>query len=117
MPQTTDRRQFESLTQAAERTGLSTRTLHRRIAAGDLAAYRAGPRTDSFLGCLALRPDQRLVLGVTGQFKPLLPASHHLPALRPRPLRGVRLIVCGQADRPGQAGPEFVHLMTHRRSP
>ena len=38
------RRQFESLAQAAERTGLSTRTLRRRIAAGDLSAYRNGPR-------------------------------------------------------------------------
>ncbi len=38
------RRQFESLSQAAERIGLSTRTLRRRIAAGDLAAYRNGPR-------------------------------------------------------------------------
>lgn len=43
MTQTT-RRQFESLTQAAERTGLSIRTLRRRIAAGELAAYRNGPR-------------------------------------------------------------------------
>ncbi|CCI53429.1 hypothetical protein BN13_390046 [Nostocoides jenkinsii Ben 74] len=38
------RRQFESLAQAAERTGLSTRTLRRRIAAGALSAYRNGPR-------------------------------------------------------------------------
>ncbi len=38
------RRQFESLSQAAERTGLSTRTLRRRIASGDLTAYRNGPR-------------------------------------------------------------------------
>ncbi|HKJ10756.1 MAG TPA: helix-turn-helix domain-containing protein [Ornithinimicrobium sp.] len=38
------RRQYESLSQAAERTGLSTRTLRRRIAAGDLRAYRSGPR-------------------------------------------------------------------------
>ena len=43
MTQTT-RRHFESLTQAAERTGLSIRTLRRRIAAGELAAYRNGPR-------------------------------------------------------------------------
>ena len=38
------RRQFESLSQAAERIGLSTRTLRRRIAAGALTAYRNGPR-------------------------------------------------------------------------
>lgn len=44
MPQTAARRHYESLTQAAERTGLSTRTLPRRIAAGQLTAYRAGPR-------------------------------------------------------------------------
>jgi hypothetical protein len=33
-------RQFESLSSAAERTGLSIRTLRRRIASGQLAAYR-----------------------------------------------------------------------------
>lgn len=38
------RRQYESLAEAAERTGLSTRTLRRRIAAGQLPAYRSGPR-------------------------------------------------------------------------
>lgn len=38
------RRRFESLSQAAERTGLSIRTLRRRIAAGHLVAYRSGPR-------------------------------------------------------------------------
>ena len=38
------RRQFETLARAAERTGLSTRTLRRRIAAGQLVAYRNGPR-------------------------------------------------------------------------
>ena len=43
MPAPTHRR-FESLTQAAERTGLSVRTLRRRIADGHLPAYRSGPR-------------------------------------------------------------------------
>ena len=38
------RREFESLSSAAERTGLSIRTLRRRIASGDLAAYRSGAR-------------------------------------------------------------------------
>ena len=38
------RREFESLAEAAERTGLSTKTLRRRIASGALAAYRSGPR-------------------------------------------------------------------------
>ena len=38
------RREFESLSSAAERTGLSSRTLRRRIASGDLAAYRSGAR-------------------------------------------------------------------------
>jgi excisionase family DNA binding protein len=38
------RRQYESLADAAERTGLSIRTLRRRIAAGQLPAYRSGPR-------------------------------------------------------------------------
>ena len=37
-------REFESLSSAAERTGLSIRTLRRRIASGQLAAYRSGPR-------------------------------------------------------------------------
>lgn len=37
-------REFESLSSAAQRTGLSIRTLRRRIANGDLPAYRSGPR-------------------------------------------------------------------------
>lgn len=37
-------RQFESLAQAADRTGLSTYTLRRRIADGRLPAYRSGSR-------------------------------------------------------------------------
>lgn len=36
-------REFESLSSAAQRTGLSIRTLRRRIASGDLPAYRNGP--------------------------------------------------------------------------
>ena len=36
-------REFESLAEAAERTGLSTKTIRRRIASGVLAAYRSGP--------------------------------------------------------------------------
>ena len=38
------RRHYESLAQAAERTGISVRTLRRRIAEGRLTAYRCGPR-------------------------------------------------------------------------
>ena len=38
------RREFESMSEAATRTGLSIRTIRRRIASGDLAAYRSGPR-------------------------------------------------------------------------
>ncbi len=37
-------RSYESLRQAAERTGISIKTLRRRIAAGDLRAYRNGTR-------------------------------------------------------------------------
>lgn len=37
--------QYESLAQAAQRTGLSTRTLRRRIAAGLLPAFVSGHRT------------------------------------------------------------------------
>jgi len=37
-------RRFESLADAAERTGVSTRTLRRRIADGALTGYRMGPR-------------------------------------------------------------------------
>ena len=33
-------RSYESLAQASERTGLSIKTLRRRIATGDLPAYR-----------------------------------------------------------------------------
>ncbi|PKW26615.1 excisionase family DNA binding protein [Phycicoccus duodecadis] len=43
MTQTT-RRHYETLSDAATRTGLSIKTLRRRIAVGELAAYRAGPR-------------------------------------------------------------------------
>ncbi|MBM6402286.1 excisionase family DNA-binding protein [Phycicoccus sonneratiae] len=39
---TTDRRTYESLSAAADRTGVSIRTLRRRIACGQLAAYRTG---------------------------------------------------------------------------
>lgn len=38
-------RQFESLSEAASRTGLSVKTLRRRIAEGRLPGYRSGPRT------------------------------------------------------------------------
>lgn len=38
------RRQFEPLTEASRRTGLSPRTLRRRVAQGQLPAYRSGPR-------------------------------------------------------------------------
>jgi excisionase family DNA binding protein len=38
----TNRRSFESLSAAADRTGVSIRTLRRRIACGQLAAYRTG---------------------------------------------------------------------------
>lgn len=37
-------RRYESLAQAAERTGVSRRTLRRRIASGHLTAFRVGPR-------------------------------------------------------------------------
>lgn len=37
-------RRFESLVAAAERTGMSPRTLRRRVAEGKLPAYRSGPR-------------------------------------------------------------------------
>lgn len=38
-------RRYESLSAAAERTGLSVKTLRRRIAEGRLPAYRSGPRS------------------------------------------------------------------------
>ncbi|WP_367181608.1 excisionase family DNA-binding protein [uncultured Serinicoccus sp.] len=40
----TKARHYESLAAAAERTGMSIRTLRRRIAEGQLPAYRSGPR-------------------------------------------------------------------------
>jgi excisionase family DNA binding protein len=43
-PQTRTPRRYETLAAAAERTGMSTRTLRRRIADGSLPAYRTGPR-------------------------------------------------------------------------
>ena len=38
------RRTYESLAEAAVRTGVSVRTLRRRVAEGRLTAYRCGPR-------------------------------------------------------------------------
>ena len=35
---------YESLSQASERTQISIKTLRRRIADGDLPAYRSGPK-------------------------------------------------------------------------
>lgn len=43
--------QYETLAQAAERTGISKVTLRRRIASGHLIAYRAGVRL------IRLRPE------------------------------------------------------------
>lgn len=40
----TPKKTYESLVQAAERTEVSVKTLRRRIAAGQLRAYRYGPR-------------------------------------------------------------------------
>ncbi|MEO3939197.1 excisionase family DNA-binding protein [Dermatophilaceae bacterium Soc4.6] len=40
----TARRSYESIAQAADRIGVSQRTLRRRIADGSLRAYRLGPR-------------------------------------------------------------------------
>ena len=37
-----DRRSYESLSAAADRTGISAQTLRRRIACGQLVAYRTG---------------------------------------------------------------------------
>jgi excisionase family DNA binding protein len=37
-------RHFVSIEQAAEYTGLSTKTLRRRIADGTITGYRAGPK-------------------------------------------------------------------------
>ncbi len=42
---------FETLRQAAERTGISRYTLRRRIATGELQAFMTGPRI------LRLRPE------------------------------------------------------------
>jgi excisionase family DNA binding protein len=38
----TPHRSYESLSQAAARTGMSIKTLRRRIAGGQLAGYRSG---------------------------------------------------------------------------
>ncbi|NHA68636.1 excisionase family DNA-binding protein [Phycicoccus sp. CMS6Z-2] len=42
MTTTTAPRKYESLAHAADRTGVSVKTLRRRIACGQLAAYRTG---------------------------------------------------------------------------
>ncbi len=38
------KKSYESLAEAAARTGVSIKTLRRRIVAGKLRAYRCGPR-------------------------------------------------------------------------
>ena len=40
----TFKQDYESLTRAAARTGMSVKTLRRRVADGSLPAYRTGPR-------------------------------------------------------------------------
>ena len=40
----TPKKTYETLAQAAERTEVSVKTLRRRISAGQLTAYRYGPR-------------------------------------------------------------------------
>lgn len=43
-PSQASRRQYESVGDAATRVGVSTKTLRRWIASGQLAGYRMGPR-------------------------------------------------------------------------
>ena len=43
-PSRTNRRQYESVADAAARVGVSTKTVRRWIASGQLAGYRMGPR-------------------------------------------------------------------------
>ena len=43
-PSQTSRRQYESVGDAAARVGLSTKTVRRWIASGQLPGYRMGPR-------------------------------------------------------------------------
>ena len=43
-PSRTSRRQYESVADAAARVGVSTKTVRRWIASGQLAGYRVGPR-------------------------------------------------------------------------
>jgi excisionase family DNA binding protein len=42
-PSRTSRRQYESVADAAARVGVSTKTVRRWIASGQLAGYRMGP--------------------------------------------------------------------------
>lgn len=41
---TTERIEYETISEAAERIGISVRTLRRRISEGALPAYQIGPR-------------------------------------------------------------------------
>jgi len=43
-PSQASRRQYESVGEAAARVGVSTKTVRRWIASGQLAGYRMGPR-------------------------------------------------------------------------
>jgi excisionase family DNA binding protein len=45
MPTAAPVRQYETIAQAAERTNVSTKTIRRRIAEGQLTAYRFGPQS------------------------------------------------------------------------
>ena len=67
-------RQFESLSQAAERIGLSTRTLRRRIAAGELTAYRNGPRRPADRG-----PDRPFRSGWFNLYASITSATYRRP--------------------------------------
>jgi excisionase family DNA binding protein len=60
-PSRTSRRQYESVADAAARVGVSTKTVRRWIASGQLAGYRMGPRLlrvdpDEFDRMLTLAP-------------------------------------------------------------
>jgi excisionase family DNA binding protein len=60
-PQQPKRRQYESISEAAARVGVSIKTIRRWIASGHLAGYRMGPRLlridpDELDGMLTLIP-------------------------------------------------------------
>ncbi|MBD3783714.1 MAG: helix-turn-helix domain-containing protein [Micrococcales bacterium] len=72
----TSQRSYESLAHAAARTGMSIKTLRRRIAGGQLAAYRSGRliRVDT-------EDVDRLLVRIPTMGSPIAPPPRGMPVV------------------------------------